>query len=345
MHKTINRLSRFFILFFILSLLVGCTPTELIKKQQFVLGTLGDISVYAPEKKANKAIDLAYDRIGEIENLMSTSIRGSDVYKANQEAGKTAVKINPTTMNVILKSIDYYETTKRTFNIGLGSLIELWDIMSDNPRVPADQEIERAKQHIDLGKLEVSKEDGTIFIKDPEMLLDLGGIAKGYAVDEAIRVLKENKIKSGIVNLGGDIYVLGTKPDGSPWKVGINNPEIGANNPIASIAVSDKSVLTSGNYERFFIEEDTVYHHIIDPETGRPADSGLISVTIVSDSCMDADVLATSVLILGVEEGLDLIEDQAGVEGLLITEDKQIYVSSGLRDEVNIIDNSFKILN
>lgn len=350
---TNSNVSKIVILFLALSMaLSGCTSTKapkelaLVKQEQLILGTFGSISAYSNSEKAgNKAISEAYERIGEIENLMSTSIEGSDVYTMNKNAGKEATKINSSTMDVMLEGLEYFNVTKETFNIGLGSLIELWGIGKDWQKVPTAEEITEAKNHIDLNNLEVSKENSTVFIKDPKMLVDLGGIAKGYAVDESIRILKKSGIKSGIVNLGGDIYALGTKPDGTPWRVGINNPEIGTNNSIARISVSDKSVLTSGDYERYFIENGVRYHHIIDPKTGMPADNGVVSVTIVSDTCMDADVLATSALILGVEEGLKLIESRPGVEGLLITKDKEVYVSSGLKSDLEILDNNFKIVN
>ena len=249
-------------------------------------------------------------------------------------------------MEVILRSLKYHNITKKTFNIGLGSLIELWGIGGDSPRVPAAREIERAKKHIDLNNLEVSEKDNTVFIKDSEMSLDLGGVAKGYAVDEAVRILKENGIKNGIVNLGGDIFAFGTKNNKTPWRIGIANPEIGEEgDAIIRIQATDKSVVTSGDYERFFIEKGVRYHHIIDFNTGMPANSGIISVTVISDECMNADIISTAVFVLGVEEGLQLIESQPNTEGLIITNDKDIYVSSGLKNKLEILNDNFKIVN
>lgn len=349
----INKKSTILLLFLIICVtLVGCTsnksPKELtlVKQEQLILGTFGTISAYSnSEKEGNEAISKAYDRIREIENLMSTSIEGSDVYNMNKKAGVDSIAVNPSTMEVLLKGLEYSSTTKEAFNIGLGSLIELWGIGKDWQKVPTSEEIADAKKHIDLNKLEISEENNTVFINDPKMLVDLGGIAKGYAVDESIRILKENGIKSGVVNLGGDVYALGTKTDGSKWRIGINNPEIGSNNSIARISISDKSVVTSGDYERYFIENGVRYHHIIDPKTGVPANNGLVSVTIVSDKSIDGDVLSTASFILGLEDGLKLIESRPGVEGLLITKDREVYVSSGLKGSVEILDNNFKIAN
>lgn len=369
MNRISKNISKLFVLLLILSIiLIGCTfnnvPKKndsnnsqqqgvnkdelvLVKKQKFVLGTLGGINAYSyTNEQGEKAISLAYKRIEEIENLMSTSIKGSDVYDINKNAGIKVTKINPSTMQVILRGLKYYDITQETFNIGLGSLIKLWGIGEDSPKVPTAQEIAEARKHIHLNNLEISEENNTVFIKDSKMLLDLGGIAKGYAVDEAVRILKENEIKSGLVNLGGDIFIFGTKDDSTLWRVGINNPETGGSgNPIARILMTDKSIVTSGDYERFFIENDVKYHHIIDFNTGMPADNGVISVTIVSDECMNSDIISTAGFVLGVEEGLRLIESQPDVEGLIITNDRKIYVSSGLRDELEILDNNFKVVN
>ncbi len=332
--------------------LAACTSSKksneltLVKNEQMVLGTFGQISAYSgSEKEGNEIISKVFDRISEIENLMSTSIEGSDVHNINKNAGMEPVKINASTMDVLEKGLEYSSITKETFNIGLGSLIDLWGIGKDWQKVPTQEEILNARKHIDLSQLEVSEENHTAFVKDSEMMLDLGGIAKGYAVDESVRILRENGIKSGIVNLGGDIYALGSKTDGSLWRIGIDNPEIGADNSIARISISDKSVVTSGDYERYFIEDDVRYHHIIDPATGYPADSGLVSVTIVSDKAMDGDVLSTSVFVLGIEEGLKLIESRDGVEGILVTKDRKVYVSSGLKNQVEILDDNFVIEN
>lgn len=368
MHKIPKKMSMVFIFTLVLSLiLTGCISNGpgknnskdspgigkqkddlvLVRKQQFVLGTLGEINVYSKtEEEGYQAIALAYERIREIEDLMSASIEDSDIYNINKNAGIKTTEVSPETMKVILEGIDYYDTSKKTFNIGLGSLISLWGIGSDTPRVPTAEEIMEAKNHIDLNQLEISEKDNSVFIKDPKMSLDLGGIAKGYAVDEAMRTLKENGISSGIVNLGGDIFVFGTKNDSSLWKVGVTNPEVGnSGSPMARIIMTDKSIVTSGDYERFFIEDGIKYHHIIDFNTGMPADTGVIGVTIIADTCMHADIIATSALVLGIEEGLQLIESQPNVEGLIITEDREVYVSSGLKKDLEILDKNFKLVN
>lgn len=316
------------------------------KETQLILGTLGQITVYSDsEKKANEALSKAFSHIDEIENVMSTSKDSSDIFNLNKEAGLQSVEIDPSTMNLLIKGVEYYHTTKGSFNIAIGSLINLWGIGEEWQKLPSKDEISEAKTHIDLDQLEISKEKGTAFIKDPDMLLDLGGIAKGYAVDKGVDVLKENGIENGLVDLGGDVFALGNKPDGNPWRIGINNPEIGVNNSIARISVANKSIVTSGDYERYFIENDKRYHHIIDPSTGFPSESELVSVTVVSDTSTDGDVISTAAFVLGLGEGLELIESLPGVDGILITKNKEVYVSSGLKDNLEILDDDFKVVN
>jgi len=322
----------------------ACTPKstvpQIVEKDSFVLGTLGSIRVYATsEKKGNEVIEKAYKRITEIENTMSTSIEGSDIYKVNLNAGKAAVEVKEETVSVIKKAIEYKSLTYDVFNIGVGRLIQLWGIGKDWQKVPTADEIQAAQEHIDITQLEI--EGNRVMIKDPEMLIDLGGIAKGYAVDEAARVLRENGVTSGFVNMGGDVYAIGSKPDGSPWNVGIQNPEIGVGGIIAKIGISDESIVTSGDYERYFVENGVHYHHIIDPKTGAPTRNELSSVTILSKKSIDGDVLSTAVFVMGLEEGLRFVEGLEDIEAVLVTKDKKMYATSGVVNRVEVLDPQY----
>lgn len=336
------------LLVLLVTLFSACSsePKELVQVENdtFILGTRGQIRVFAAtEKKGNAAIDKAFTKIQDIEDTMSTSIINSDVYNINQAAGTSAVKVSPETLEVIQTGVQFYETTGGTFNIVLGSLIELWGIGKDWQKVPTAAEIAESKGNIDIQQLEVS--GNKVMLKDAEMLMDLGGIAKGYAVDEAVKVLKANGIKNGFVNMGGDVYAIGTKPDGSPWYIGIQNPIIGATNAIMRMPLVDRSIVTSGDYERYFEENGEHYHHIIDPTTGYPARNELVSVTIISDTAIEGDVLSTSVFVMGLQKGLDFVEGQEGIDAILVTRNKEAYVTSGIKGQVEILDNQFKIVN
>ncbi len=334
------------IIFSFVIILTACTPksTEpvIVEQDDFVLGTVGKIRVYAENDKAgNAAIEKAYARIVAIENTMSTAIEGSDVYHINKNAGEAAVEVKDDTLSVIKKAIDYKELTNDVFNIAIGRLIELWGIGKDWQKVPTEEEILDAKNHVDITQVEIK--GNNVMLRDPDMLIDLGGIAKGYAVDEAARVLRENGITSAFVNMGGDVYALGSKPDGTPWNVGIQDPEVGSSGIIAKVGLSDESIVTSGDYERYFIENGVRYHHIIDPETGAPTRNELVSVTILSKKSVDGDVLSTAVFIMGLEEGIRFIEGMEGIEAVLVTKDKKMYATSGAMDRVEILDPEYQL--
>ncbi|SET27049.1 thiamine biosynthesis lipoprotein [Natronincola peptidivorans] len=353
----IHRAKTLLLLLMVSFILISCSekPDEVLteqKEQQFVLNTLAAIQIYSPsDEEGNRALSKAYQRVHQIENSMSITIEDSDIYKLNEKAGIESVKVSDETLQVLKSGIDFYELTDGTFNIGLGTLIELWrksieasdsDYISQKPSI---EEVQWAKNHVDLQQLEI---DGSkVYIRDPHMMINLGGIAKGYAVDEAARILKEEGIKSGYVNFGGDIYVMGPKPDGSPWRMGIQNPTIGVSDVIASIELVNKSIVSSGNYERFFIDEETGehYHHIIDSETGYPTANELVSVSIISNTSMEGDVFSTATFVMGLEEGLHFIESLPDVEGIFVTKDQDVYVTSGIRDSVRIADSSFRLAN
>lgn len=323
--------------------MLGCQSQSLVavENDAFVLGTFGQIRVYAPsEEEGLKAIAVAFKRITELENAMGPSLVGSDVYNINANAGKTSVQVSDDTLKVIKEGIKYEGLTSGAFNITLGSLIELWGIGKEWQKVPSPADIQDSKEHIEIINLQI---DGNkIMIKDPEMLMDLGGIAKGYSVDEAVKVLKANGIKSGFVNLGGDVYAFGQKPDESKWAIGIQKPLVNSNGVVAKVLLENQSIVSSGNYERYFVDKGIRYHHIIDPATGYPSDSGVVSVTIISDSAIDGDALSTAVFILGHEKGMELVEELEGVDAVVITKDNTVYISSGANDMVEILDKTYQ---
>lgn len=340
------------IVLLVIFLILGLTiyrfqKPQLVQENQFVLGTFGQIHLYTKSPKSgNKAINQAYQRIREIENSMSIIISDSDIYQLNENAGIKPIKVTQDTLNVIHKGLEYYELTKGAFNIGLGKISKLWgvNIETDNkipPAIPKEEEILDAKKHIDLYQLEINNNE--LFIKDPKMSIDLGGIAKGYAVDEAVRTLEGLGIKSGFVNLGGDIFVLGSKPDGTAWQMGIQSPELGSSNVIVKIQLRNSSIVTSGDYQRYIEKDNKRYHHIIDPSTGYPAENELTSVTIISDTTIKGDSYSTAAFVMGLEKGLDFIENLENTEAIFLTKDKRIYASSGIRDEIELMDKEYKL--
>jgi thiamine biosynthesis lipoprotein len=177
------------------------------------------------------------------------------------------------------------------------------------------------------------------------MKVDLGAIAKGYAADEVARILKENGVKHAIINLGGNVMTIGGNPNGKPWRIGIQDPYNPRGEYLGILPIKDKTVVTSGTYERYFIENGKRYHHILDPDTGYPTDNKLDSVSIITDKSIDGDGLSTSTLLLGLDEGMKLIEKLENVEAIFVTSDKQVYVSSGLKKDFTLTNPAFKLAN
>ena len=327
--------------------LLGCETEEdyeLVQDSKFALGTYNQITLYAPESNAEQVIADVFQRVEEIENLMSVNIEGSDIDTLNKNAGEASVPVDPETFRMLQLGKEYHDLTNGTFNIGIGALIDLWDIGGENQQVPQASEIEDLLNHVDLEQLTLDSENLEAKIEDPAMKVDLGGIAKGYAVDEAIRVIEENGYENAIVDFGGDVYVLGENPEGNPWRIGISTPEIGASGVLGRLFSADMSVVSSGDYERYFIEDGNLYHHILDPATGSPTDNELSSVTVVSDTALEGDILSTAIFVMGLEEGLNFVNNLPEVDAVLVTNEKDVYVTEGISDIFEIMDDDFTIV-
>lgn len=299
------------------------------------MDTLVEFKLYG--QNAESAMEQAFDKIKEIEYRMSVTLSGSEVSLINANAGKHPVQVSSDTYTVIKEALHYSELTSGAFDPTVGPLVAAWGIGGENPRVPSKTELRRLTGLIDYRKVHLDPQARSVFLAQPEMSIDLGGIAKGYAADEVVKVLRENNITSGYVSLGGNVYVIGAKPDGSPWRIGIRNPFDDSGRSFIGVAsVTDTSLVTSGTYERFFIADGVKYHHILDPDTGYPVVSDLASVTIVSPNSMAADGLSTSVFILGKKNGKALIESLPGVEAILVDNDRHVWISPGLQGKVEL---------
>lgn len=277
------------------------------------MDTFCQITIYAMEDRgitAEEIIDGAFSLCEELENLLSKTREGSDVWNINQSHGK-GVKVSQATKEVVEKALEYGELSQGKFNIGIGRVTDLWDFHALEPKLPEEEKLKDALNHVDYTKIKL---DGDVVtLEDPEMLLDLGGIAKGYISDQIALYLKDKGVTGGVVDLGGNISVLGTK-DGTEgrqlFRVGIKKPFGGATDVIATIDLKDSSVVTSGVYERYFELDGERYHHILDGETGYPVQSDYLSVSVVGPIYYggDCDALATSILLLDEERVQELIK-------------------------------------
>lgn len=297
--------------------------------------------------------DALYDaceaRLNELENLFSAHISSSDICRVNEAAGDCPVKVSGEVFTVLKTARAYAEKSSGAFDPTIGPLVALWGIGSENERIPSDSEIEAARSFVDWQLLTLDDEAGTAFLEKEGMALDLGGIAKGYAADEMVRLLKEAGVTSALVDLGGNVYVIGNRPaesgsdaSGEPWRVGIKNPFKPEEGAGLRVDVSDMSVVTSGNYERYFEKNGVRYHHILNPETGWPSENGIVSCTIIDSSSLEADVLSTAVFVLGKERGMELLEKE-GKEGVCISSDGTVYVTRDMQTQINTLSDSLRL--
>ncbi len=306
-----------------LILISGCAPLTETKESQILMGTTAEIIVIDEDTpKANESIAAAFEEIKRIEDIMTIYNNESQVGVLNKEG--ILENVEPELAYLINMSGYYSGLSDGAFDITVQPILDLYtESFNELKRAPTDEEIKETSTLIGYKGIIIN--GSTIKLNKKGMKITLGGIAKGYAIDRAIEVLEKKGIKHALVNLGGNMRAIGSKID-EPWKIALENPR-NKGDYITIIDLSDKSVSTSGDYERYF-NENKSFHHIINPKTGYSA-TDLISVTIITDKALDADALSTTVFVLGPEKGLELIESLDGVEGLLITKDRKIIKSKG----------------
>ncbi len=325
--------------------LAACTRnTGNRERSDFVLGTV--CSVRLLDGGSEKALDAVFTRLREIENSMSANTQTSTVAGINAQAGIAPVKAGADLIYVVEKALHYAKISGGAFDPTIGIVVKLWNIGLDGERVPEAREIKDALPLVDYKLVTVDKNAGTVYLQKKGMRLDLGAIAKGYAADEASRILQQFGTKAAVVDLGGNIKVLGRKPDKSPWKIGVQNPFDMRGNHIGLVKFENPStVVTSGIYERYFTAEDgTSYHHILNPKDGYPVSNGLASVSIFTESSIDADGLSTSLFALGLEKGRALAESIPGVYAVFIDTEKKVYGSAGSEALFTLSDEKFTLI-
>lgn len=328
-------------------LLTGCTLNnkEPISKSAFLMDTFMTIKIF--DKSDEKIIDKAFLKVKEIEEKMSSTIESSEISEINKNAGIQPVKVSEETYYVLKEAKRYAELSSGAYEPTIGPLVDLWDIKAEEKErdaLPCIQDINDKKSLVNYEKLELL-EDNKVFLKEKGMKITLGGIVKGYAADEVKEVLLENGVNAAIIDLGGNVFAHGIKEDNSPWIIGIQNPFETTGKYLATIEVKDKSIVTSGSYERYFEYNNKTYHHILDRETGYPSENEIAGVSIISDKSIDGDALSTTLFVLGVEKGTKLVNSFEGIEAAFITKDNQIYISENMENIFSIAKelNNFSI--
>ncbi len=274
---------------------------ESISKNGFYFNTV--IAIQLNDSNDPSLIDNCFVLAETYEQYFSRTIEDSDIYKLNHAAG-APVTVHEETAELIREGIRFGELSDGVFDITIGALTELWDIPNSG-KVPAQADIDAALSTVDYRGITI---DGTtVTLENPDAKLDLGGIAKGYAADRMKEYLNAAGVHEGFINLGGNVLTLGEKADGNAYHIGIRTPFGEASDTITSVDVTERSVVTSGRYERYFEKDGQIYHHILSPQTGYPCDSGLNGVTILSDSSMTGDALSTICFALGKEKGMEFL--------------------------------------
>lgn len=309
----------------------------------FAMDTYMTLTAYG--ENAQEAVEAGIAEIQRLDDLLSTGKDTSEVAQINANGGGV---LSEDTDYLVKRALDIYQSTNGAFDISIYPVMQLWGFTTGNFVVPSESDLAAKLALVDAGKIILSEENGQTSISLPEgMEIDLGGIAKGYTSGRVMDVMKSYGIKSAVINLGGNAHVLGNKTDGSQWKVGIQDPE-DENGYLGGVSVTDKAIITSGGYERYFVDKDTgvKYHHIIDPKTGYSANNGLISVTIVSADSTLADGLSTSLFVLGTEDAITYCEEHCaedGFDAIMEDEDGKLYITDGIYDDFINMNNNKNI--
>ena len=278
------------------------------------------------------------------ENVFSRTASDSELYKLNHrtltpvEGTEDTYQVSDSLAELISKGLDYSELSKGAFDIAIEPLTSLWDFTAEDPQVPEDSLIQAALPKCDYHNISVDKDKNEITLKTDDTAIELGAIAKGYIADRLKDYLVSQNVKSAIINLGGNVLCIGEKPDNSAFKIGIQKPFADRSETIAVMDIKDKSVVSSGIYERCFEQDGTLYHHLLNPETGYPYDNGLIAVTIISDKSVDGDALSTTCFALGLEDGMKLAESLDDVQAFFVTSDYEIHYTKDFQKKIKVTE-------
>lgn len=321
-------------------LLSGCTEQRELAQQQlaqqeekdrydsmtFAMDTVMNMTVY--DEKGDEVLLEAEKEIQRLENLFSVTKENSEVAKLNEQAGKESVSISKETADLLLTGKTLSKETEDAFDITVSPVVKAWGFTEETHTVPSQEKLNKLLPLVDAEALSVEENGQKAYLSKVGMAVDLGGIAKGYTADCVMSLLRKEGVSSAVVSLGGNVATIGTKPDGSPWKVAVSNP-LQTEDYVGMLEVKDSSVVTSGGYQRFFEKDGKKYHHIIDPSTGYPAESGLLSVTILSPNGTRADGLSTALFVMGEEKGLDFWRKNQDFEAIFVTDDNRVVATKG----------------
>lgn len=307
--------------------LTGCSAEsspEPVQGTFFAMDTVMDFTIYGE----SGLIDQSESLIASLESLVSVTDANSELYAINQTGSGT---LTGKASSLMEQALEICRRTDGALDLSIYPIVRVWGFTTGSYQVPDEAEIQALLPLVDYRKIQYDAATGTVTVTLPEgMEIDLGSVAKGYAGQLAAQMLREHGVQSALLNLGGNVQTVGTKPDGSPWQIGIKDPQ--GEDAMMVLSVEDQAVVTSGGYERYFEQDGQTYWHIMDPSTGHPADSGLISVTIVGDEGVVCDGLSTALFVMGLEKAADLWAQSGDFEAVFVTASGEVYITEGLRD-------------
>ncbi len=282
---------------------------------------------------AEDSLDAVCRELSRLEMLLSRFIPESDVSRINQSAGKAPVKISPETFDVLTRAVEMSSFCHGSFDITIAPLVALWNIGKESFHQPTEKEIKHTLSLVNTQDLILDPDNRTALLRKTGESIDLGGIGKGYSGDRILELYRAFGIQSAYSNLGGNVVTLGAKPDGTPWQIGIQHPRR-RERLLGTVSVVDQSVVTSGDYQRRSNGSNGKYfHHILNPSTGYPVDSGLISVTIVAENSMTADALSTAIFAIGLDMTINMLKSFPKTEAILVDAGEQVFVTPELKDQ------------
>ena len=299
-----------------------------VSKSGFYFDTI--IKVTINEADCEAYLDECFALADKYEKMLSTTIPDSDISRINAANG-SPVLVCDDTIELLSDGLSYCALSDGNFDITIGKLSSLWDFSNNTGTIPAEDEITAALATVDYHNIVM---DGNYVSVKNGSSIDLGGIAKGFIADKMKAYLNENGITNGIINLGGNVLTLGKKEDGSYYKIGIQKPFSDTGTALAAVSITDKTVVSSGVYERYFKKDGKLYHHILNPKNGYPYENDLIGVTIICDRSIDGDGLSTTCFSLGLDGGMALIESLPDTEAIFITDDNELHTSSGIGSDI-----------
>lgn len=300
----------------------------------FAMDTYMSVRAWGASQELLEGVE---DSVAGLEELLSVTAADSDISRLNQSG---QADLSPETIQLLERALEMCHLCGGKLDISIYPLVKAWGFTTDRQRVPEQSEIAALLQRVDFTQIQLNETGAAL---SAGMEIDLGSLAKGYAGDRILALLKRSGVSSALLDLGGNIQTLGSKPDGSTWSIAIQDPE--ENQVLGVVEVADKAVITSGGYERCFTDQaGRLWWHILDPNTGYPAQSGLISVTIIGDEGLYCDALSTALFVMGEEEALAFWRLRRDFECILVTEDRRVLITPGLTDSFSLSDAADRVL-